>query len=251
MDTMDFDPDQRRRALQHFMGATGLKVAPWEEAAELGEGTLRKFLAAKGSNTLTDRTYSLLASGASKLLGRAIIPSELQEIRQLPVIGEQSTDLNVKLEEPQHLVPAPSLPERDQSGQIIEILGTALAGREGDFQVTNGERIDKVPRPANLRDRAGLLGLWVEGDSMRPWRRAGQLVVLDGLRRPRSDDHVVVELRATPPDEDRPAFLKLLVRQTATKLILAQYRPAKEFEIDLRRVHKIYRVMEYEELMGV
>jgi phage repressor protein C with HTH and peptisase S24 domain len=248
---MDFDAQRRREALHAFMQRTGLKKTPWETASDLGEGTLRKFLESTADDrSLTDRTYSMLAEGASKLLERRVSIAELQGgDRIVNDSARLSTEPHATLDGRQKLLFPPPMPQ-NEPGQYILVMGTSLAGGEGDFQMNNGDPLDKIPTPKHLANRRGLLGVLVEGESMRPWKRPGQIILLETLRRARPGDHCVVEMRATPPDEDRPAFLKLLVKQTPTKLVLAQYRPAREFEVDLKRVHKIYRVMDDDEVHG-
>lgn len=251
---MDFDPDQRRRALQRFMQRED-KLNPnrWEEAAELGEGTLRKFLNGKpGEGTMTDRTYSRLALGAGKILGRPVSVSELQDMQLGHPDGDgSSTDPHVMLEERQQILNAPPRKPPNRVLPGIPVYGTSLAGSEGDFQMNNGEAVDHVPKPEHLAHRKGLFCLYVEGESMRPWKKPGQIVYLDPTRRPQIGDHVVVEMKGTPPYEDRPAFLKLLVGRSATRLKLQQYRPERTFEIDLKRINRILRVMPEEEILGV
>lgn len=246
---MDYDPDQRRKALREFMRREGLNPTRLEEAADLGEGTLRKFLnSTVQDRSLTDRTYAMLAAGAAKLLHRNVSPAELQNDGIVNDGSGLSTVGDATLEGRQKLIAPPPLPQ-SEPGQFILVMGTSLAGAEGDFQMNTGDPIDKVPTPKHLANRRGLMGLIVEGESMRPWKRPGQTILVDA-RRARPGDHCVIELKGIPPYEDRPAFLKLLVRQTGTKLVVAQYRPAKEFEIDLRRVHKIHRVMDDDEVHG-
>jgi len=255
MHPMNFDPEQRRRALQAFMDRERIKVSPWEKAADLGGGTLRKFLDGT-TDTLTDRTYAKLAAGAAALKGRPIRAQALQEITDglhdrvnstespsLSTATRATVDERQKIES---APPRPAPPKEELPG--IPVMGTSLAGREGDFQLNSGEPVDHVRRPTHLKDRKGLFCLWVSGTSMQPWKRPGQLVFLDPNRQPQINDHVVVEMKPTPPDEDRPAYIKLLVRRSATKLTLLQYEPKRTIEIDMRRVNRILRVMPEEEV---
>ncbi len=244
---MAFDPEQRRAALRGFMEREKIKPTPWEQAAQLGEGTLRKFLDGT-SDTLTDRSYSKLAAGAALLAKRPVDVQELQDHNRSS--SDLSTEVRAIPDERQKIVTAPPLPERAAMNRDIPVLGTSLAGSAGDFQMNNGDPIDFVRRPPHLAGRKGLLALYVQGESMRPWKKPGQLVFID-QKTPQIGDHVVVEMRPAGPDDERPAFLKLLLAVTATKVRLGQYKPAKEFEIARAKVHKIYRVLEVEELLGV
>jgi hypothetical protein len=75
---MAFDPEQRRSALRSFLkDHEKLNPGLWETTAGLGEGTLRKFLKGR-TETLTDKTYERLADAASHVIGRSVLPQELQ-----------------------------------------------------------------------------------------------------------------------------------------------------------------------------
>lgn len=72
---MAYDPTLARAALAEFKKSTGLVDASWEKASKVGSGTIRKF--EKGPNrSMGPETYSKLAIGASKLLGRAVSATE-------------------------------------------------------------------------------------------------------------------------------------------------------------------------------
>lgn len=250
---MEFDPEQRRRAITAFMNKVGIKVRPWETASGMSGGTLRKFMNGQ-SESMNERTMVRLAVGATKLVGRDVDPNEFRE--ESPVsnarIDSSVPHLDVTSEERQQILPAPPLPVREPKTRDpgIPVLGTGLAGREGDFQMNHGE-IDRVATPSHLKNRRDLFILYVEGTSMIPWKRPQQMVWLDPHIRPQINDHVVVELNPSPPDEDKPAFLKLLVRKTPTKLTLRQYSPERTFDVPLSRVYRIYRVMTEEEVLGI
>jgi hypothetical protein len=83
---MDVDTEQRRRALSAFGDRAGLKVGRWEKLAEVGDGTLRKFLDGV-ANTITDRTLQRLAAGAAKKLKRPVSVSEMLEEADLVHFG--------------------------------------------------------------------------------------------------------------------------------------------------------------------
>jgi phage repressor protein C with HTH and peptisase S24 domain len=253
--SMDFSPDQRRRALEWFMKNAHLNPTKWEKASGVGDGTLRKFLGGKkGEGTLTDRTYARLQRGAEELLNRPVTLSELQNDGpdHNPETGSLSTGGHANITERQRIVQIPSPPptEKQEKDPGVPVLGTSIAGSNGDFQMNNGEIGRVRETPVGLRGKRDVFGVWVEGDSMKPWKRPGQLVLLDPHKRPQNGDHVVVELKATPPDEDHPALLKLLVARAGSKVRLRQYNPDRTFEVDARKIHKLHRVMELEEIIG-
>jgi transcriptional regulator with XRE-family HTH domain len=149
---------------------------------------------------------------------------------------------------------APPLPDRHDMIKDVPVFGTVSGGDAeavGDFEL-NGEIVDLVRRPPRFLGRKDLFAAYVQGYSVSPWREPGQLIYLEAARPPKVMDYVLVELKPTSPGDDtRPALVKRLLGSTPTKLKLRQYNPAKDFEIDLRRVLKIYRVLDWDELMGV
>ena len=59
----------------------------------------------------------------------------------------------------------------------------------------------------------------------------------------------MVEFRPIAGSSVRQTVVKLLVGISAKTLKLAQYRPPKEFDVDRKTVFRVYRVLEWDELM--
>ena len=253
---MAFDANQRRQALRAFMAGAGLNVAQWESLSGLGDGTLRKFLDdPTGAKTLTDKTYSRLAAGAAKKTGRAVGVAELQgEFPATTADGAApsyatssfATDLAG------NVAPAFDAPGRPMLGHMasdVPLYGTAMGGDgNGEFEM-NGTVIDHVARPPGIHGRGDVFALNVVGDSMWPWRKPNSLIYVERDRAPSVNDHVVVEFRPIAGSSVRQTVVKLLVGISAKTLKLAQYRPAKEFDVDRKMVFRVYRVLEWDELM--
>ena len=142
------------------------------------------------------------------------------------------------------------LPLRSESPRDIPVLGISLGGEGGEFTM-NGEVADYARRPPALAHRKDVFAVWVEGESMKPWRQPRELVFVERNRRPVVGDHVIIELKGNGVDEVRPAYVKRLVAVTSTKVRVAQYNPEKEIEYDRAKVHRLYRVMEWPEVLGV
>lgn len=83
--SMAYDKAAALKALARFQRDTGLKDRPWEEAAGLGEGTLRKFRSGPNRSMSTE-TYEKLASGAAKLLGRRVQAGEIRGEIDTPIM---------------------------------------------------------------------------------------------------------------------------------------------------------------------
>lgn len=245
---MAFDANQRRQALRAFMAGAGLNVAQWESLSGLGDGTLRKFLDdPTGAKTLTDKTYAKLAAGASQKTGRPVGVAELQGA--LPLDAAQALSIG---EIAGNVAPAFDAPGRPMLGHMandVPLYGTAMGGDgNGEFEM-NGTVIDHVARPPGIYGRGDVFALNVVGDSMWPWRKPNSLIYVERDRAPSVNDHVVVEFRPIVGSSVRQTVVKLLVGISVKTLKLAQYRPAKEFDVDRKTVFRVYRVLEWDELM--
>jgi len=132
----------------------------------------------------------------------------------------------------------------------VPVLGSTVGGAAGDFEL-NGETVDWVRRPPGIAGTKGAFALYVQGDSMVPWRKPGDLVYVNPARPARVGDHVVVELKAVG-GEPKPAFVKLYLRHTGKAVILAQYNPRiDDLAIPAERIEQILRIMEWDELLGL
>ena len=254
---MAFDANQRRRALRRFMEGAGLNVAQWETLAGLGDGTLRKFLDdPTGAKTLTDKTYSKLASGAARKIGRPVGLAELQGAVMGTIMGTgeaaDGSAFNTATDLAGNVLPAFDAPARPMLGHMaadVPLYGTAMGGDgNGEFEM-NGTVIDHVARPPGILGRGDVFALNVVGDSMWPWRKPNSLIYVERDRAPSVNDHVVVEFRPIVGSSVRQTVVKLLVGISAKTLKLAQYRPPKEFDVDRKTVFRVYRVLEWDELM--
>lgn len=131
----------------------------------------------------------------------------------------------------------------------VPVYGVGAAGKSGDFSL-NGEIVDRVRRPPGIADRQGVFAIYVEGASMSPWREPGDLVYLDSNRAPRPGDYVVVECHGQH-GEPGPAYLKRLVAVNADTVRLLQYNPPDDrIEISQAAVKRIFRVIDWPELLG-
>lgn len=145
----------------------------------------------------------------------------------------------------------PPLPSVVDMPRDVPILGTTVGGDSdmADFEM-NGEIVDYARRPPRIAGRRDVFCLFVQGQSVSPWREPGQIVYAETNKPARSGDYCVIELKAKANDHIRPALIKRLVAITPTKLKLQQYTPARIFDIDRRLVFKVYRVIDWDELLG-
>lgn len=147
----------------------------------------------------------------------------------------------------------PRMPARTEMAKDVPVMGTVLGGDVGndaEFQL-NGQIVDRVRRPPRIAGRKDVFAAYVQGTSMSPWREPGRLIYVESVRPPTINDYVLVELKPTNGDEVRGALVKQFKGRTSTKLKLYQYNPAKTIELNLRDVLQVYRVMDWDELLGV
>lgn len=146
---------------------------------------------------------------------------------------------------------APPPPNPGAMAKDVPVYGTAQGGKgDADFEM-NGQIVDWVRRPPRIAGRSDVFALYLQGRSMWPWRDSGQLVYVERARAPKPLDFVVIEMKPSAPDDVRPALVKRLVSITPTKVKLEQFNPAKPIEIDNWKILHMYRVMDWDELLGV
>jgi phage repressor protein C with HTH and peptisase S24 domain len=138
---------------------------------------------------------------------------------------------------------APSTPRaRNNAGDRLPVLGSAEGGADGQAP-WNGDVVDYVPRPANLAGVPQAYAIYVYGTSMEPRYHPGELAYVHPVRPVRAGDYVLVQLRGKGEDETPRAFLKRLVRQTQSKLVLEQFNPAKTFDVKMADVVSVHRIV--------
>lgn len=135
----------------------------------------------------------------------------------------------------------------------VPVLGTAMgANGEGAFELNQtGGVVDMVLRGPGIANSRKVFAIYVEGDSMLPRHRPGELRYCDPGRPPRSGDDVVVVLAAKDPGRAPQAFLKELVRRGATEIVLRQFNPDRELRFPLDQVQQVIRVLTMNEVMGI
>lgn len=118
----------------------------------------------------------------------------------------------------------------------LPILGQSRAG-DGRYYFDNGANAHSLTyRPMELLNVSDAYAVYVNGDSMSPRFKHGELVYIDPHRPPAPGDDVVVQLR------DGQGFIKELVRRTARVVICRQHNPAAEVEFaadNIRSIHLI------------
>lgn len=181
---------------------------------------------AGGTQRLTDPRLPF-ATRPADLLGNAVVNNELP--RDIPVFGTAEGAARPV----------------DEDGETI--LTDAMA-------MDQDEVVEYRLRPSSLIGKRNIYALYVVGDSMAPWKEAGELIYIDGNRAPAINDYVVVQCRngfVEHADEHRivRTMVKRLVRRSSSWVELQQYNPAQTFRVPTEAIAKIHRVMRLDELV--
>lgn len=173
-------------------------------------------------------------------------------VRVIDLIGDGELPPPPNRPAPENNVsPSPYLPPaRQDMPRDVPVFGSAQGGPEGSFELNmEGGPIDwarRLPAVIGIKDA---FCIYVEGDSMVPWRQPGELAYVNPRRSPQVGDHIIIELRGEP-GHPPASIVKRLVRRTATRWIIAQYNPAMEIEVPVDTIARCFRVMEWSELLG-
>lgn len=124
----------------------------------------------------------------------------------------------------------------------LPVLGMAECGPDG-WAHFNGDLIEMVPMPANLVGVKGAYAVYIQGDSMDPRYRAGELAHIHPHKPITIGAYVLVQKKPKAPGEAPLAVIKELVRRSGSKIVLAQLNPAKTFEIKAEDVVSMHRVV--------
>lgn len=123
----------------------------------------------------------------------------------------------------------------------IPLLGLARAGTGGFFDDGGfpvGQGWDEVDFPAPARTAQGIYALEVQGDSMLPLYRDGDVLIVEASADTRKGDRVVVRTR------DGEVLAKVLVRRTTRQIELMSINPDHEnIVFDLSEVEWIARIL--------
>jgi phage repressor protein C with HTH and peptisase S24 domain len=126
-------------------------------------------------------------------------------------------------------------------GSSIPLLGFAQAGAGGFFDdggFPAGQGWDVVEFPAAPSQKAGVYALEVQGDSMMPLYRDGDVLIVEPGAQVRRNDRVVVKTR------EGEVMAKVLLRQSARSIELLSLNPDHpNRSLDLSDVEWIARII--------
>jgi phage repressor protein C with HTH and peptisase S24 domain len=154
-------------------------------------------------------------------------------------------------------LPAPDLPPLDElqsrvGANDVPIYGTAQAGDDGWFELNMEQGpLDFAPRPPGVKHDKSVFVVRVDGDSMWPWRAPGQAVY--AVKRPLTSGCHVLVMAEKGKGHNPRALIKRYISQDNDWLHLRQYNPPDSAPITVDRnvIWDVFRVLEWEELMGL
>jgi len=124
----------------------------------------------------------------------------------------------------------------------IPVRGAGQGGSDGFFP-WNGDPVDYVSRPPYLAGAIEAYAVYVSGSSMEPRYLAGELLHIHPGRPVTPGAFVLVQLRPESEGDTPRAFIKRLVRRTATKATFEQFNPPKEIDIKASEILSMHRIV--------
>ena len=227
------------RQLRNERGWTHDEAA---EAMGISRGQFIKL--ERGERGLTERTIGLAAKAFE--VSRALIIGEDGQLTAAEESADSAAPPSARIPTDE---PLPNL-TRLLGPRNVPVYGTGSGGDGGDFRF-NGQTIDHAPRPPGIENRRDVYVVYVVGNSVSPKYEDGDPIYVDPHRRPQPRDYVVVELHGSEDGTPGDAFVKRLVKRTATKLVVEQHNPAEEIVFEEAKVARVHRVIPYPELIGI
>jgi phage repressor protein C with HTH and peptisase S24 domain len=154
-------------------------------------------------------------------------------------------------DEPSNVRPAPNL-RLDQARNEpdrIPVYGTARGGSEGTFELNQGDVIEWRSRPAQLKDKGEIFGLYVEGDSMVPRYEDGELILVWRRRPVIPGKDLVIQMKIHADGENPRAFLKRLVSKNSEQITVEQFNPPKRRVIKMSEIESLHLVLDRSEMV--
>ena len=142
-----------------------------------------------------------------------------------------------------------TLPPRQYMPQDVPVMGTAACNSDNGSFKLDTSIIDYVHRPPALLMTKDIYALYVEGDTMEPRFKAGDLVFVHPRKPVRIGDSVVVQIAKTI-DEPIASMIAVMAKRTSHDVFLQKYNPEKIINFDNANIVSIHKIFEMRELFG-
>lgn len=232
-DAQDSNSDFKLR-LRTLMAEKKLSAQGLSLTAGLHRDTVRKLL---------DSDSQLPQSKTLTGLARALHTSEQWLLRgEGPKGVSPAGDLPEPFEDP-------GGPSRKRLTKYTDVLGTAAGSHgRGTFQFTSNWAKERVLVPEGIAHLPNVYAINIEGDSMSPEHKAGEIRFVVPTITPQLGDSVVVEFQREPDGEVEAMIGHLLKRRPL--VALGKINPENVVEIDASTVLRLHRIATYSELAG-
>lgn len=227
-----------RDYLQQAIGSVGLEPTEVARGIGVNPSTINKVVSVKG---LPSHAPGLDTLQKVANLTNYPLTQEVKEAYE--IVGPETEPTNVTFRSHVHLAQAPN------EWAMIPVLGTARAGSEGAFELNEGQPIDFIRRPMSLAGVKDAYSIYINGDSMWPKFEPNQLIIVHAKRPASPGRDVVIQIR--PPHEGQAplAYVKRLVRRTATEVEVLQFNPEKRRVFKMADVVSIHLILREDELI--
>lgn len=215
-----------------------LDPTPTSVAAGMSPSGIRNILEGKSKNPRSDSLNRLARElrTTPQWLSEGVGPKELTDRET----GEASLPPRQILPPPN--ASAPVLPPVMLNENRLPVLGAAIGGADGRFRF-NGDVIEYVERPDFLRNVVGAYGVYIQGDSMFPRYKPGELVWVHPNKPPKREDDVIVQLFPDVEGDPPEGYVKEFRAWTPKTLVLWQYNPAEDFAIERPLVMSVHVIV--------
>ena len=142
-----------------------------------------------------------------------------------------------------------TLSPRQYMPQEVPVMGTAACNSDNGSFKLDTSIIDYVHRPPALLMTKDIYALYVEGDTMEPRFKAGDLVFVHPRKPVRIGDSVVVQIAKTI-DEPIASMIAVMAKRTSHDVFLQKYNPDQIINFDNANIVSIHKIFEMRELFG-
>lgn len=125
---------------------------------------------------------------------------------------------------------------------LLGVYGMAEGGSDG-WNLFNGEIVQYIQRPENLRGAPAAYAVFITGTSMSPRYEQGEIAHIHPGRPVIPGAYVLVQRKPAHEGEPPLAVIKRLVRRSGTKVTLEQLNPKKQFDVLVDNIISIHRIV--------
>lgn len=170
---------------------------------------------------------------------KGIARGEILKLAGLEMEGSGNISKLEGLKVPSITEPPQKVPSSDD---LLRVIGMGHGGLDG-WSPWNGEIVQYIQRPDNLRGVPNAYAVFVTGTSVSPRYEPGEVIHVHPGRPVLPGAWVLVQRRPRHEGEPPLAIIKRLVRRSATKITLEQLTPPKRFDVPADDIVSIHRIV--------